>query len=264
MRRIISVPVIALMLFLSACQTAPAASATPIPPADTLAPTPTAIPPTDTLLPTPTPPTPTATATPTVSPTASITPIPTAFTPFNAVTTAAEVRLRTGPGYLFPVFRQIAEGGTVTVLGKAPGGEWIRVRTKETVEGWVFWRLLRATVDVEEAPVVQPQNVQLIQGRVLDAGGTPIQGVSFDVVQGDQTVSGTNPVLTDSSGEFFAFLPPSSTGTWTVSQTGIDCDSNVWTDASCTNYKNGYQGTVDPPSVDVTLPSTGVLEFTWK
>jgi hypothetical protein len=162
------------------------------------------------------------------------------------------------------VLRQIAEGGKVTVLGKAPGGEWIRVRTKETVEGWVFWRLLRATVDVQEAPVVQPQNVLLIQGRVRDANGTPIQGVSFDVVQGDQTVSGTNPVLTDSSGEFFAFLPPNSTGTWTVSQTGIACDSNVWTDASCTAYKNGYQGNVDPPSVDVTLPSTGVLEFTWK
>jgi hypothetical protein len=150
------------------------------------------------------------------------------------------------------------------VLGKAPGGEWIRVRTPEKVEGWVFWRLLLATVDVLEAPIIQPQNVPLIQGRVLDAGGTPIQGISFDVVQGKQTAIGNNSVLTDSSGEFFAFLPAASKGSWTVSQTGIACESNVWTDASCTYYKNGYKGKVDPPSVDVVLPTTGVLQFTWS
>jgi hypothetical protein len=254
-RRILSLPVVALMVCLTACQTAPAAT-----PVATRMP----IPPTNTLLPTPMPPTPIPTATIASTPTPTVTPSPTPFAAFDAVTTAAGVRLRAGPGYLFPTLRSLPEGGPVTVLGKAPGGEWIRVRTQDTVEGWVFWRLLRATVEMQEAPIVQPQNVQLIPGRLLDASGTPIQGVSFDVFQGVQTVIGNNPVLTDSKGEFFAFLPLSSYGTWTVKESGIACPSNVWTDASCKEYKNGSKGTVDPASMDVTLPTTGVLEFTWK
>jgi SH3-like domain-containing protein len=262
MKRFLQLPILPLVLLLAACA-APAATPTPIPPADTLLPTGTAIPPMDTLLPTSTQAVPTLTATPTVTATASISFTPTRFTSFTAVTTAAEVRLRTGPGYTFPVLRQLAEGSTVIVFGKAPGGEWIRVRTMETIEGWVFWRLLKTTVNLSEAPVVQPQNVQRIHGRVVDGSGTPIRGVSFDVVQGIQTVSGNNPVLSDPAGEFFAFLPPDSHGIWTVKHSGIACDSNVWTDTSCSGYKNGYKGNVEPASADVTLPYEGVLEFTW-
>ncbi len=262
MKRLLQLPILPLVLLLAACET-PAATRTSISPVDTPLPTRTAVPPMDTLLPTPTQAVHTLTVTPTVTATASITFTPTQFTSFTAVTTAAEVRLRTGPGYLFPVLRQLAEGSTVTVLGKAPGGEWIRVRTAETMEGWVFWRLLNSTVNLTEAPVVQPQNVQRIHGRVVDGSGTPIRGVSFDVVQGIQTISGINPVLTDPAGEFFAFLPPDSHGIWTVKHTGIACDSNVWTDTGCSEYKNGYKGNVEPPAADVTLPYEGVLEFTW-
>jgi hypothetical protein len=259
MRRNMLLPLIMLTILLSACQAAPAATAMP-----------TAVPPVDTLAPTPTPPTPSLTASPTNSPaptatpTSTVTPTSTPFVPFDAVTTAAAVNLRAGPGYLFPALRSLKKGGTVAVLGKAPGGEWIRVRTPEAIEGWVFWRLLRSNVSVEEAPVVEPQNVQRIQGRVVDGSGTPIQGVAFDVFQGVQTVIGNDPVLTDSKGGFFAFLPLSSHGIWTVKDSGIACESNVWADASCTNYKNGYLGKVDPLSADVTLPYTGVLEFIWS
>jgi hypothetical protein len=253
------IPFLALSVIHSACQAAPAATVQS-----------TAVPPVDTLAPTPTPPTPSLTASPTnspaptVTPTSTVMPTSTPFVPFNAFSTAAAVNLRAGPVYLFPVLRSLKEGEAVAVLGKAPGGEWIRVRTPEAIEGWVFWRLLRANVSVEEAPVVEPQDAQRIQGRVVDGSGTPIQGVAFDVFQGVQTVVGNNAVLTDSTGEFFTFLPLSSHGAWTVKDSGIACDSNVWADASCTDYKNGYLGKVDPPSVDGTLPYNGVLEFIWS
>ncbi len=225
---------------------------------------PTAIPPTDTLLPIYTSPAPTATATPTVSPTASITLTPTVFTPFHAVTTAAEVRLRTGPGYQFPVLRQLAEGSAVMVLGKAPGDEWIHVQTSEKIEGWVFHFLLSSTPDLEAVPLIEPSGAQLVRGRVRDAAGTPIRGVSFNIFQGTDVNVDVNTVLSDGDGEFYSYMPLTAAGTWTVGYSGIACDSNVWTDATCTYYLNEYTGTVDPASQTVVLPFTGELEFTWK
>jgi SH3-like domain-containing protein len=217
----------------------------------------------DTLAPTPTPITPSATATirPTLTPT--ITPSATPFAPFDAVASVAGVNLRSSPGYLFPILRVLKEGSTVTILGKAPGGQWIRVRTPEKIEGWVYVWLLRADVDLQQAPLVDPQNVQRIRGRVRDASGTSIQGVGFSISQGMGKAAKTDTVLTDGSGEFYSFLPLAASGTWTVLQNAISCNSNVWTDASCSYYKNGYKGNVEPQSVDVTLPYTGVLEFTW-
>jgi hypothetical protein len=179
------------------------------------------------------------------------------------MTTAAAVRLRTGPGYQFAVLRQLAEGSAVTVLGKAPGGEWIRVRTAEKIEGWVFHYLLSSTVDLLGIPRIEPSGAQLVRGRVRDAAGTPIRGVTFNVFQGTDVNVDVNTVVTDASGEFYSYLPLTAAGTWTVGYSGIACDSNVWTDTTCTDYINGYKGTVDPASQTVTLPFTDELIFAW-
>jgi hypothetical protein len=251
MRQIGLLLLIPLLAFLSACQ----ALATP---------TPTAVPPTDTLAPSPTRILPTATATITLTPTSTATPTATPFAPFHAVITGGVVNLRAGPGLLFSILRVLTDGETVTISGKAPGGNWFRVQTPEKTEGWVYRWLLRADVDLQQAPLFDPQNVQRIRGLVRDAGGTPISGLGFTISQKKGAITSTDTAITDSDGEFFSFLPLGASGKWTVVQNAISCDSNAYADTSCTNYKNGYKGNVEPPSVEITLPYSGVLEFTWS
>ena len=50
--------------------------------------------------------------------------------------------------------------------------------------GWVFTQLIQSDVDLQAVPIIEPQDVQLIRGRVMDSMGTPIQGVGFTILQG--------------------------------------------------------------------------------
>jgi hypothetical protein len=269
MNRSTFICILSLTISLCACQTPaplqPTFTPSVIHHTETPSPTiPPYIPPLETMLPTSTQSIPAATATPTSALTPTISLTFTQFAPFDAVTTAANVYLRVGPAYLFPALGVLPEGGTLKVLGKAPGGEWFRVRTLEKKEGWVFALLLRAGINLQEAPIVQPQGIQLIKGRVRDGNGTPIKGIAFNVVQGTESAAKTNTIVTDANGEFFSFMPADAAGLWSVSFAGIGCDSNVWTDSTCTYSKGEYKGVLDPSSVDVLLPHTDVLEFLWK
>jgi uncharacterized protein YgiM (DUF1202 family) len=235
---------------LTACALAPSAA-------------PTFLPATKTPLPPPKPPTPTATALPTVTPTATFTTTETPFAPFAAAINTQDVNLRAGPGYLFPVLRILHEGETVSILGKAPGGEWFQVRTQEDIEGWIILWLLNANTDLQEAPVIEPRNVLLIRGRLRDQRGTPMRGIVFTAARSrDQAARGNN-ALTDANGGFYSFMPLDAAGDWMVFNSGISCNSNAWKDARCTAYKDYYRGVVEPESQSITLPSTEVLEFTW-
>jgi SH3-like domain-containing protein len=247
-RKLLSVLFIVFFLLLTACASAPAATPTPIPPTNTLLPSST----------------PTVTALPTVTPTATFTPTETPFIPFEAEINTENVNLRAGPGYLFPVLRIYHEGDPVTVLGKAPGGEWFRVRMKEDVEGWIILWLLNANGHLSEAPIVEPQDVLLIRGRLHDRKGTPMRGIVFTVTRSKDQTTSSNNALTNADGEFFSYMPFNATGNWVVYNSGISCNSNVWKDESCTSYKAYYQGIVEPESITISLPSTEVLEFTWN
>jgi uncharacterized protein YgiM (DUF1202 family) len=241
MRRTVCIPWIAFILLLSACK--PATPAATVPPTATE----TANSPTDT---------------PVLTPTVAATPTLTAFAPFKVVlSTANNVNLRKGPGYLFPVVKLLSQGSELLILGRAPGGEWFYVQAAENLKGWVFGKLLPANPALQEAPLLEPTDAQLIRGRVLDEKGVPIRGVGFNVIQ--LTVTG-NTVLTDSSGEFFSYMPSTAKGTWTVAYSSIACDSNVWADVLCSKYKEGYTGTVSPQSIDAKLPNPDPLAFTWK
>jgi hypothetical protein len=138
------------------------------------------------------------------------------------------------------------------------------VKNSEDIYGWVLIWLIRSDSDLQTVPVIEPDNAQLIEGRVLDVNGTPIQGVTFGVVQGSGPNAPTNAVKTDANGEFYSYLPLSAAGVWKVSYVGIACVSNVWTDSSCADYKPGYTGNVDPVTTDVTLPFNGMLTFIWR
>jgi hypothetical protein len=204
------------------------------------------------------------TDTPSMTP--SSTPLPTAtpFVPFSASVWADNVNVRANPGYLFPALRLIAQGTSLTILGKSPGGEWLYARIPDGTTGWVFTQLVQSEVDLQAVPVIEPQGAQLIKGRVVDLQGTPIQGVGFSMLQGEGDPPPMNHILTDSNGEFFSYMPLSASGGWTVVQDSIACKSNVWTDDTCTYYKDPYKGMVEPQSVVVTLPLPSILEFIWK
>jgi hypothetical protein len=137
-------------------------------------------------------------------------------------------------------------------------------RTPDGTAGWVFAQLIESSIDLQTVPIVEPQDVQLIKGQVKDSSGIPIQGVGFSVVQGTGDHAPTNTVLTDGNGEFFSFMPSNARGEWAVTYNAIACKSNVWSDASCSYYKDPYKGLVEPQSTVVSLPQTGVLEFIWK
>jgi len=199
---------------------------------------------------------------PALTPTSSASPTP--FTPFTVKPGVDNLKVRMGPGYLFDAWGMVQQTDTLTVLGKAPGGEWINVETAEGVKGWVFAELLKSEVDLEQVPVQKPAEVLIITGRVLDVNGTPIKGVGFEVKQGTEAEALTNPVQTDANGEFFSFLPAEASGSWSITQNAVACTSNAWSDSTCTTYKSGYTGTVEPQTLTVTLPQGSPLVFTWK
>ncbi len=68
--------------------------------------------------------------------------------------------------------------------------------------------------------------------------------------------------MTDSSGNFFAFMPLSASGAWTISYTAVACTSNTM-DANC-NCRNNSCGRPYPDSLTVTLPHDDVLIFAWR
>lgn len=203
---------------------------------------------------------PSATATVAPSPTQTLTPTP--FIPFMAAVWADNVNVRISPGYLFPIIKNVAQGTEFLVLGKSPGGEWIQVESATGWVGWVFAKLVDSEADLQFTPVIQPSSVQLVRGQVQDVQGNPISGIQFALTQGNQPDEQRTDALTDDTGNFYAFMPPSAAGSWAVSYTAIACTSNTM-DSSC-NCLGGICGDPSPLSITITLPQTEPLVFAWK
>jgi hypothetical protein len=163
---------------------------------------------------------------------------------------------------LFPAANLLAQASKVTVYGRSPGNDWLYVNTPKDAHGWVFAQMVKADKDIRTAPSVEPGDVQIVRGRVVDASGVPVNGLQFTLTQGSGNNAPRNDALTGDDGVFYAFFPSNTTGTWTVSYTAISCTSRM-VDANC-GCKDGVCGTVTPASVQVTIPTTQVLEFNWK
>jgi len=203
-----------------------------------------------------------ATSSPAPIPSAEPTSTPMPFVPFTVTTWEDNVVLRTNPGQLFTRLLILPDNTALTVLGRAPGGEWLLVKTADSRAGWVFEQLVESGgVDVTTAPLVEPTEVLSLRGRLLDADGHPISGVQFAVVQGTGDTAPRTDAMTDTDGVFHAFMPPDSRGSWWVSYVAISCESNVM-DATCTNWT----GEPDPKGMFVALPggAYSALQFTWR
>ena len=215
----------------------------------------------------PTRPLPTLTGTPLPTSTLMSTPTdasPPAVTtrqPLYVKTSAQNVNLRTLPGTLFPVSRVMPQGTRLQVLGLSPGGEWVYILNDEGINGWVGIRVVDE-FPAEGFPTVEPADVERLIGRVLDPNGLPVSGIGFAIEQQTASKSLRTDAITDASGTFYAYLPLSASGLWTVTQVAVSCTSNTM-DANC-NCLNGICGTSYPESASVSLPATEPLPFTWK
>lgn len=245
------------VLALSACSLPNQFQTQPTPAPTTASPTPQ--PPTSTAT---LPPTPAATATVTASPTATVTYTPTPYTAFRARTMVENVNLRLNPGYLFPIKLVIPAGSSFLVLGKSPGGEWIYGETSTNSRGWIFRQLLESDNDLLAIPVIEPENVQLVTGKVVDSQGGPVSGIQYYLVPATGTSPLRTDAMTDEEGIFYAFLPEGYEGEWKVIYTAVACTSNTM-DSEC-NCVGGLCGTSDPLEQTITLPQTAPLTFTWK
>jgi uncharacterized protein YgiM (DUF1202 family) len=208
----------------------------------------------------------TATVTATPLPQPTETPIPTAiateFAPFNVKAGVDNFNVRTNPGYLFPVMTMVQQGTDLAVYGQAPGGEWIYIKTATGIYGWVFTKLIFDEPRLAEAPVKEPEKVQLVHGFLKDNQGNPISGFQFAMVQGSGQNAPRNDAMTDVNGEFFAYMPINSSGDWTVSYVAYACTSNV-VNADC-NFLPGQNKSPSPLVMNITLPLNDPLQFTFQ
>jgi len=207
-----------------------------------------------------------STVPPEVSPSATAAPadaaVLTPYVPFAAATNVDNVVLRAGPGYLFDAKTTLPQGARVVVLGRAAGGEWIFVTTEFERIGWIFGQLLSPERELVSAPLLQPADLQVLRGQVQDEQGRPISGIQFAIVQGSSGSPPRNDAVTDATGTFYAYMPLTATGTWSVSFTAVACTSNTM-DESC-QCLGGACGKPDPEITGVSLPYEEVLMFIWN
>jgi hypothetical protein len=211
----------------------------------------------------------TLTSMPVIPTQAEATSIPATFTPIPSSTLEAvgvryvrtqaqNVNLRVNPGRLFKVSRVLAQGTRLQLLGVAPGGQWLNVVNDDGVIGWIGVDFVSGGFDGPPPPVVEPKDVLVVTGTVLDANGSPINGIGFAVVQGSQR----DDASTDETGTFYSFLPTKFVGTWTVSFVSVACTSESPDDkCRCTGDACAK---VNPESETVTVPMSAPLSFVWK
>jgi len=201
---------------------------------------------------------PTRTSVPTNTDVPSATPTEEVFGEVYVYTAVDNVNLRVQPGMLFQVSRVLAKNTRLRLLGQAPGGEWLYVRNDEAVSGWVNVNVVKVGYDGPHPPIVEPTSVILVTGKVITPLGIPVSGIGFAITQGTRRTD----AATDETGQFYAYLPVTMSGTWQVEYVSIACTSNTM-DSSC-KCVNGLCGKANPEIIPVTLPQKDVLNFVWK
>lgn len=184
----------------------------------------------------------------------------TPFIPFYVTTNTENVLLRANPGVTFEPKTTLSLGLQLLVLSRVPGGEWIFVLTPFDSTGWVSAELLKSDKDLQSVPLMQPPDVQVIRGRVLNAQNEPVTGIMFGILE-DVEGAKSFSVMTDASGYFYGYLPVTAGGSWSVTFDKAACSSNTM-DANCNCI--GACGASFPESAKVTLPQTDILMFQWR
>lgn len=231
------------VFFLSACQS-PVPTSTPIPLSPTL--------PTSTASVTPQPDTPTA------SVTAESTQTPAPIT-LQASVNASTLNMRTGPSILHDILNQYEQGDTVTVIGAAPGRQWLKVISKDGKTGWMYITHLNIDGDVHVLPMLPISESLTATGKVTDRSGAGIRGVQITLTRvGGATVVRAE-ATTIEDGTFYLYAPVEYQGTWLAAVSGADCDSPI-VDNNCR-----FGGSFSPAGgISLTLPQNTALDFIYQ
>jgi len=178
---------------------------------------------------------------------------------FPATVNVQVINLRAGPGTGFDVLGKYAQDAPVAVIGKALGDEWLLVETPAGQLGWMTYIFLAMETPLETLPIITSAYNILVKGTVTDSNGEPVDKVTVAIYQ--QTIAGElrSDDVTNSAGEFFAFLPNGSQGRFSVAIVGVDCESSIMDD-ECT-----YEGAFDANGIaEITLPSTDPVNFIYR
>jgi uncharacterized protein YgiM (DUF1202 family) len=96
---------------------------------------------------------PTATASPTVTPPPTATPT---ATPIPDASVGDQLtNLRSGPAVGFAILAEVAPGTPLEVLGRSADDEWIKVRTPDGDEGWMFLLPVVLNIPLESVDVTE-------------------------------------------------------------------------------------------------------------
>jgi hypothetical protein len=154
------------------------------------------------------------------------------------------------------------QGTALEVHGRSHAGEWLYVKNDEDIFGWVGIFLVEGTYDGPLPPFVEPTDSYLVTGLVKTELGTPVSGIGFAILRNSGTTSLRTDAITDNEGRFYAYLPTTLTGTWTVEYVSVACTSNTM-DANC-NCLGGRCGEAEPRIIEISVPTTTELAFVWK
>ncbi|MBN1264196.1 MAG: SH3 domain-containing protein [Anaerolineales bacterium] len=207
-------------------------------------------------------PEPTHTSSPTYTP-APPTQTPAPTQSLTAVVSVQRINLRRGPGTVFPILDSLEEGTEVIVLGKALGEQWVKVAVpseeegegsseeESSLTGWMLADFLDLGTPVEYLGFTDVNQAWLIEGKVLEEDGTPVDGVDIAVSQGLGADELRTDTFTLENGRFYVYLPWESAGIWQVEAVGLRCESRLMLE-NC-RLKAGYYLSI--PRMNVEVPS---------
>ncbi len=131
--------------------------------------------------------------------------------PINTGTVpGARLNMRQGPAVTFDIIRVLAQGETVTVLGRNAAATWAKVSASNNVQGWVYAPLLQMSVPVASLPIVTGE-------ASLPASSVPLAMVS-NAIYTLNVRSGPGitfePITTISRGQIVELLGRDSSSAW--------------------------------------------------
>jgi uncharacterized protein YraI len=200
--------------------------------------------------------TPEPTLTPTITPTATL-PV---YTQIKITVGVDVLNMREGPSSVFNIVQKLPKDTVLWVLGRAKGDDWLLVRDDGNHVGWVSTEFVQLNSPLSRIPFFDIPGANIIKGKVVDKQQHPIPDINLAVTQGMQPNQVRMDVYSDSEGKFYAYLPETASGPWTVEIVGIMCTSPIM-DANC-KYSGHFATnafTIIVPD-DVAIPL--VFEYT--
>jgi hypothetical protein len=156
--------------------------------------------------------------------------------------------LSKGPGYLYDVYGAVPAGQKVSVLGKTPGDNWLKITTEAGLTGWMQVQGISMEAQLIDIPYVIPTDGIVLQGTVYASWGNPASFVQVFILPVGATDTKMQDVTTSNyMGKWYFYIPAGVSGDFSVWINGYSCNSNIAT-TMCRMLGN-Y-----PPPITISLP----------